>query len=75
MSWTGHNANELGYWIQKVNDLGNEEKEQCFGEMAKDSNDSKDHSWEIAEDVSNKDLAGVLISFEESNGSNKIGDH
>ena len=43
--------------------------------MAKDSNDSKDHSWEIAEDVSNKDLAGVLISFEESNGSNKIGDH
>lgn len=58
---------QLRYRIQKVDDLWDEEEQNRFAKMPKDSNNSKRHARQIVECVADKYLRGIPVEREEKN--------
>lgn len=54
MSGTWHKVEQLRHGIEEVQDLWQEEEQQCFTKVAKDSNHCKCHPGEIVEGVADE---------------------
>jgi hypothetical protein len=64
---TVHNAEDLGQGQDKIGDLRNEKQHHSLAEVAQDAHDCESLTGEVAERVSNEDLAreGVLLEQSE----------
>lgn len=54
MSGTWNHSKQLRYRVQEVEDLGDEEEQQCLAEMSQDTYHSECHASKIAEGVTHK---------------------
>ena len=63
---TGDQAEELRGRVEEVEDLGDEEEEQGFGEVAQDADDGEDHAGEVAVRVPDEDARRVPVVPPES---------
>ncbi len=58
-------TDQLGKGVEEVDDLGDEENEKCFAEVAQNPHDSEGHASVVAESVANKDFRWVLVVAEQ----------
>ena len=68
MSRAVNDPEDLGQWDQEVEDLGQEEKEHCFCEVAQDTHHGEGHAGKVAEGVSHKHFRGELVVLEQTQG-------
>jgi len=68
MARTGHDAEELGCGIEEIKDLGDEEQEEGFGEMAEDADYGENHASEVAVGVADEDFGGIPVVPPEGEG-------
>ena len=59
MSGARNKAKELGYRVQKIDDLRDEEEEHCLAEVGEDRDDCESHSGKVAESVTDKNLRRI----------------
>lgn len=59
MAWTRNDSGELRNGVEEVENLGEEEEEESFGEMSEDTNDGEGHAGEVAEGVSDERAGGI----------------
>ena len=59
MPRAGHQSKQLGGGVEEIDDLGDEEEQESFAEVAQDPNHSKRHASKIAECVTNEHTRGI----------------
>ena len=68
VSRAGHEAEDLGRRVGKVEELRDEQEAERLGEVAEDADDGKDHAGEVAVGVADEDAGGVPVVAEEGGG-------
>ena len=59
--------------VEEVGDLGDQEEEERFAEVAEDTNDGKDHACKVAVSVPNEDFGGVPVVAPQGEGDAEEG--
>lgn len=56
MSRARYEVEKLRHWIDKIDDLWDEEEQNCFAEVSQNSNDGKCHAREVIESVADENF-------------------
>ena len=70
----GDETEDLGYRVEKVENLRNEEEAEGLGEVAENRYDGEDHAREVAVGVTNEDSSGEPVVVEKGEGDTDPGE-
>lgn len=59
MAWTGNKVEELRHRIDEVDDLRDEEEQNCLAKVPKNSNNGEGHARKVVECVTNEDFGWI----------------